>query len=177
MEPQWPTSNSLAGDADRERAIEALKQHFQAGRITGDELSDRIGLALNARTFGDLDHAMEQLPPLRPYGSAGRTIMPPVPFGASLHAPFPVRPGDNAVVPGAYSAYAQPAPRRRTGLAIASFALGMSGFLCGIPAIPGLGLGIMSLFTDSDRDDRGWAVAGIVTSVVWLGLFGLLFFG
>lgn len=62
MEPHWASGHFYAGDADRERAIEALKQHFQAGRITADELSERIGYALNARTFADLDAVMTGLP-------------------------------------------------------------------------------------------------------------------
>lgn len=143
MEPQWwPTPYSRAADADRERAIDALKEHFQAGRIQADELSDRIGLALNARTFGDLNDAMADLPPV---GLPAVTGYPP------------------------------PNVRKRNGLGIAAFALGLCGFLCGVPAVFGIGLGIASLTVDGDRDDRGYAIAGLAMSVVWLVLFGVWF--
>jgi len=43
-----------AGHADREQAIEALKNAFVHGRLTKDELDARTGQALAARTYGDL---------------------------------------------------------------------------------------------------------------------------
>lgn len=168
MDAQWPTSNSFAADADRERAIEALKQNFQAGRIKADELSDRIGLALNARTFGDLDNALENLPPLRPLGPQLLTPLSQLPY-----APSPVpyaRPG----YPAAPPPYPTTAPRSRNGLGLAAFALGLCGFLCGVPAVFGIGVGVASLFIEADRDDKGYAIAGIAMSVGWLVFFGII---
>lgn len=43
-----------AGHADREQVIEALKDAFVHGRLTGEELSARAGQALSARTYADL---------------------------------------------------------------------------------------------------------------------------
>lgn len=51
-----------AGDADRERAVVALREHAVAGRLTLEELADRVGNALAAATMGDLDAVLGDLP-------------------------------------------------------------------------------------------------------------------
>jgi uncharacterized protein DUF1707/2TM domain-containing protein len=53
-----------ASDADRERFVEALRQHHVEGRLTAEELSERTGRAYAARTLGDLDALATDLPPL-----------------------------------------------------------------------------------------------------------------
>ena len=52
-----------ASDADRERFVEALRQHHVDGRLTAEELADRTERAYAARTFGDLDALAADLPP------------------------------------------------------------------------------------------------------------------
>ncbi len=49
-------------DADRDRVTARLRDHFAEGRLTADELDERVTAALNARTFGDLRHVMADLP-------------------------------------------------------------------------------------------------------------------
>lgn len=49
-------------DADRERTIAQLRDHFAEGRLTREELDERVTAALNARTAGDLRHVMADLP-------------------------------------------------------------------------------------------------------------------
>jgi len=49
-------------DADRERAIEALKIAFVQGRLTKDELATRAGLALVSRTYAELTAATANIP-------------------------------------------------------------------------------------------------------------------
>jgi DNA-binding PadR family transcriptional regulator len=49
-------------DADRERSIAALRDHYAEGRITCEELNERVTAALTARTFGDLRSVMADLP-------------------------------------------------------------------------------------------------------------------
>jgi class 3 adenylate cyclase len=49
-------------DADRDRAVTLLREHAVEGRLTLDEFSQRVGLALQARTQGDLHSAMADLP-------------------------------------------------------------------------------------------------------------------
>jgi hypothetical protein len=53
------------GDAERDTATAELGDHYAAGRLTLDELHERIALALSARTHGQLTRVMRDLPPLR----------------------------------------------------------------------------------------------------------------
>jgi hypothetical protein len=53
------------GDAERETASAELSDHFAAGRLTLDELHERIDLVLAARTRGQLGQVMRDLPPIR----------------------------------------------------------------------------------------------------------------
>ena len=48
--------------ADRDRIADRLREHFAAGRLTQDELDERVSATLNARTFGDLRAVMADLP-------------------------------------------------------------------------------------------------------------------
>src|SRR5262249_59791123 len=41
-------------DADRERVVARLREHFAQGRLSSDELDERISAALTAKTVGDL---------------------------------------------------------------------------------------------------------------------------
>jgi hypothetical protein len=52
----------LAGHADRERVIEALKDAFMQGRLTGEELGTRTGQALAARTYAELNTVTADIP-------------------------------------------------------------------------------------------------------------------
>ena len=49
-------------DADRERVTARLRDHFAEGRLSSEELDERISAALSAKTFGDLRHIMADLP-------------------------------------------------------------------------------------------------------------------
>jgi hypothetical protein len=51
-------------DADRERAIEELREHMVVGRLTAEEFEERLDLAQRARTRADLDALRSDLPPL-----------------------------------------------------------------------------------------------------------------
>lgn len=53
-------------DADRERVTARLRDHYAEGRLTRDELDERISAALNAKTFGDLRRVLVDLPEPRP---------------------------------------------------------------------------------------------------------------
>jgi len=55
-------------DHDREHATARLCDHFAEGRLTREELDERITLALSARTAGDLRRVMADLPGPRPGG-------------------------------------------------------------------------------------------------------------
>lgn len=55
-----------ASDADRDAALSDLSEHFQAGRLTAGEFDERTGLALTARTLGELRDLLADLPAARP---------------------------------------------------------------------------------------------------------------
>jgi Domain of unknown function (DUF1707) len=94
VHPAW-----LAGSADRERTVGVLRAAFTEGRLTQDELDDRVAQAYAARTYSDLWALTADLPagPL-PYPNA------PYPNAPNSNAlpglPYPP-PGSPAVPPGA----------------------------------------------------------------------------
>ncbi len=49
-------------DSDRESAASRLRDHYAEGRLTAEELDERITATLNARTAGDLRRVMADLP-------------------------------------------------------------------------------------------------------------------
>lgn len=51
-----------ASDADREAVADALQAHCAAGRLQVDELEQRLSAALAARTLGELDLLLVDLP-------------------------------------------------------------------------------------------------------------------
>lgn len=51
-----------ASDADRDRVAEALREHLAAGRLTIEEFNDRLGQAFTAKTLGDLQDVLADLP-------------------------------------------------------------------------------------------------------------------
>ena len=58
----YPPGDLRVSDADRDRAVTELSEHFQAGRLTAEELDERTGLALRARTGKDLADLLADLP-------------------------------------------------------------------------------------------------------------------
>lgn len=51
-----------ASDADREAVTERLRRAAGEGRLEPDELEDRLHAALRARTYGELDRVLADLP-------------------------------------------------------------------------------------------------------------------
>jgi len=56
-----------ASDADRDRVAAVLRQHCSAGRLTFDELSDRLGQVYEARTLDQLFSLTNDLPDPEPH--------------------------------------------------------------------------------------------------------------
>jgi Domain of unknown function (DUF1707) len=52
----------LAGDRDRERAVATLKGQYAGGRLTLDELSERVDRVLAARSRAELQGTLAGLP-------------------------------------------------------------------------------------------------------------------
>lgn len=66
------------GDAERDEIASALHEHFARGRLTQEELDERLTAALSAKTAGDLRTVTEDLPgpadaPLPMVTDGGRT--------------------------------------------------------------------------------------------------------
>lgn len=59
--------NIRASDADRDKTVTLLREHLAAGRLTSEEFDERLDAALNAKTLGDLDRLMADLPEIDLY--------------------------------------------------------------------------------------------------------------
>jgi hypothetical protein len=59
--------NIRASDADRDRAASLLREHHAAGRLTPEEFSERLDRVFAARTVGDIDSEMHDLPSIDLY--------------------------------------------------------------------------------------------------------------
>jgi hypothetical protein len=93
------------GDAERDAAATELGDHYAAGRLTLDELHERLDAAFAAKTLGQLTRVMADLPgPGRLHWPAGPGLMaspggrpapaltdwrgPPAPAGFHYHGPL-----------------------------------------------------------------------------------------
>jgi hypothetical protein len=56
-----------ASDEDRDRAASLLREHHAAGRLNTEEFGERLDKAYAAKTLGDLDEIMEDLPAIDLY--------------------------------------------------------------------------------------------------------------
>lgn len=56
-----------ASDADRDRVTSLLREHHAAGRLTAEEFHERMDHALEAKTLGELDELMTDLPAIDLY--------------------------------------------------------------------------------------------------------------
>jgi hypothetical protein len=58
----FPHGDLRVSDADRDRAVAELSEHFQTGRLAQEEFEDRAGRALQARTGRELSELFTDLP-------------------------------------------------------------------------------------------------------------------
>jgi len=65
-----------ASDADRERTAELLREHHAVGRLTAEEFSERVDQAFAAKTNGDLDALLADLPAIDLYQLPAAGIRP-----------------------------------------------------------------------------------------------------
>lgn len=133
-------------DADRERVADLLRAAFVEGRLTQDELDERLGQTYSARTYADLASITADLPTAH---------YPRVPAHAPGSYPVPVRPASQVT----------------NGAAVGSLVCGiLEFFTLGLSAIPAVVLGHMArgqIRRTGQRGD-GMAVAGLVLG--WLGI-------
>jgi hypothetical protein len=99
-----------ASDADRDRATAMLREHHAAGRLTAEEFHDRMDQALEAKTLGEIDELMADLPAIDLYQlpdaslrriqpHLGQSFLPANPEGS----PHPIRFAPGTVAMGAWA--------------------------------------------------------------------------
>ncbi|HWG01115.1 MAG TPA: DUF1707 domain-containing protein [Trebonia sp.] len=85
-----------ASDADRERAATLLREHHAVGRLTAEEFHERLEAAYAAKTQGELDALLADLPAIDLYRLPAAGIAP-APRGAKRrshrHGGGPLSPG------------------------------------------------------------------------------------
>ena len=100
-------SGLRVSDAERDAVVTELGEHFGQGRLDQAEFDDRVTQALAARTEGDLDGLLADLPPARSAAAASprRTwprrlpVAVPVLFAVILIATFAAGGGRHGWVP------------------------------------------------------------------------------
>jgi Domain of unknown function (DUF1707) len=75
-----------ASDADRQEVVERLRGALDEGRLKMDEYLERMGLAYEAVTYGDLVPLYRDLPEARPVAKP-EAVAPPAPAPAPAPAP------------------------------------------------------------------------------------------
>jgi Domain of unknown function (DUF1707) len=68
-----------ASDADRDRAAALLREHHAAGRLTAEEFHERMEAALAAKTLGELDELLADLPVIDLYQLPDASLRRPPP--------------------------------------------------------------------------------------------------
>ena len=82
-----------ASDAEREAVTARLRDHYAEGRLTNDELDERVSAALSAKTFGELRTLTTDLPgpaPVPPRTAARPSWGGPPPWRHRRRPPVPL---------------------------------------------------------------------------------------
>jgi hypothetical protein len=128
------------GDAEREAVAAELREHYASGRLTLDELNERVDKAFAATTRGDLNALMTDLPSARPgwssagaSGPSGSSALPPGAPGAG----GPFGPGGSGWNSGPRAA----GPMRTAGSVLVTMLVVAALFLVGTLGAFGIGAG------------------------------------
>lgn len=82
-----PVGSMLAGNADRERAVDVLRAGFTEGRLTQEEFTERVERAYASRTYGELGGLTADLPagplPLATFATSAAALDWPSAGGSS----------------------------------------------------------------------------------------------
>ncbi|MFD9115592.1 DUF1707 domain-containing protein [Streptomyces bottropensis] len=78
QEPPLPSAELRASDADRDRIADLLRDALAEGRLTAEEHSERVEGVLAARTVGELDVFVRDLPAGQAARRAAPAYVPPV---------------------------------------------------------------------------------------------------
>ena len=89
-----------ASDADRERTATLLREHHAQGRLTPEEFNDRLDRTFAARTIGELDALLADLPAIDLYRLPAHDIRPAPPGARRSRGGSALdRPGRGPIVP------------------------------------------------------------------------------
>jgi Domain of unknown function (DUF1707)/2TM domain len=83
-------SQLRVGDAERRQTADTLERHYVDGRLSAEELAERLRQARAARTRAELDAVLRDLPPL----FAPNTTQPPPHLGGAPEARGRAMPSD-----------------------------------------------------------------------------------
>jgi hypothetical protein len=138
----FPRGGIRVSDADRDRAVTELSEHFESGRLSQDEFEERSGRAFQARTGEDLNGLFGDLPQ-RPVAS------------------FPPSGGAPA---GGYAAGGDPVSRspRPGGLSVARLVVGL--------VIVAIVLGNVAGGTIGHGHGVGWLIPVVILGMILVRL-------
>jgi hypothetical protein len=142
-----------ASHADRERTADILKAAYAEGRLDDIEHRRRLDLVMRARTYGDLERQVADLP-------AGPLPLAP----GDSRPPYPEVPRYSTQAINPWAHYAPPPVRPTDALARTSLILAViSPFTCGATAIAALVTGHVALSRIRETGDggRGMAIVGL----------------
>jgi hypothetical protein len=132
-----------AADADRDHVVELLNTAYSEGRLSKDEYDGRLGSALSARTYADLDQVLTDLPVPRspvvtPVARTNGFAVASLVCGLAQFGVGPV-----ATILAIVFGYVARGQIRRTGqqgagLALAGLILGWAAVILGVILIAGL---------------------------------------
>jgi hypothetical protein len=138
----------LAAAADRERTMDVLKAAFMEGRLTKTEFDERSSRVLSARTYGELNNLVADLPS----GPGGPAAMP-VPYAGAYYSP-------------------QLAPPTN-GMAIGALICAFVPFFGSILAVA-LGHAARGKIRQTGERGDGMAIAGLVLGYLGLSFWALI---
>ena len=101
--------NVRVGDADREAVAAQLRDHYADGRLTLDELNERLDQTFGAKTKADLTTVMQDLP----YTQRTTAGLPSGSYGNGAWPGRPGRPGRTGSPARATAAAVGRSPRSR----------------------------------------------------------------
>jgi hypothetical protein len=97
-----------ASDADRQEVVERLRGALEEGRLKMNEYLDRMGLAYDAVTYGDLAPLCRDLPEARPLARPDAAGAAPAAPAAAPPAPRAASPQAEVVRRGAFASLPTP---------------------------------------------------------------------